>query len=513
MIRGSKFNLILGAAISLVIIGLTSHTAAALNDDIIVTAVLSGTTLNNQAPHGVAEHRTQPDGSRHFKVEAEDVNLPPGTVLNVFVNGVSIGSMTLDAIRKAELQLQTNDGETVPTVAAGTIVAVRSQGGSLIVAGAFDQGSPMPGPGPSPSPNGSPTPNPSPEDHARATVQFDAASFTVTEGTRSVAVTVTRVGDISRDSKVDYRSVEGSANERNDFTTAAGRLFFAPGEGSKTINVLITEDGFAESDETFFLMLFDASRSTEVGSPGTTTITIKDNDNPGTAVNPIEDARSFVVQHYMDFLNREPEAAGLGAWENVLRNCQQGDDRCDRVEVSSGFFRSPEFQDRGYFLYRFYSASLGRIPHYAEFEKDMSRTSGFYTDVEQETNKALFAEDFVTRQEFKDRYDQFTTAADYVNTLLNVASVNISNRDALIAALEARRMNRAQVLRAISESSELKAKYLTEAFVVMQYFGYLRRDPDPLYREWIRVMEETGDYRTMINGFIGSLEYRHRFGQ
>lgn len=508
MIRSSRFNLIVAAAISFFVIVLSSQTAAAVNDDIIVTAILSGSTLNNQAPHGVAEHRTSPDGSRHFKVEVEDVNLPAGTVLNVFVNGASIGSMSLDSLREAELELRTNDGQTVPNISAGTSVVVRTQSGSLIVAGTFNQASPTPGAGPSPSPNASP----SPEDRARATVQFGAASFTVSEGTQSVAITVTRSGDISRDSKVDYRSVDGSANDRKDFTTVAGRLFFAPGEASKTINVLITEDGFVESDETFVLMLFDASRSTEVGNPGTTTITIKDNDAAGAAVNPVDDSRSFVVQHYMDFLNREPDAGGVSAWENVLRTCQQGDDRCDRVEVSSGFFRSPEFQERGYFLYRFYSASLGRIPLYAEFEKDMSRTSGFYTDVEQETNKALFADDFVSRQEFKDRFDQFTTATDYVNALLNVARVNISNRDALIAALDAGRMNRGQVLRAISESSELRSKYLTEAFVVMQYFGYLRRDPDPLYHEWIRVMNETGDYRTMINGFIGSQEYRHRFG-
>ena len=46
----------------------------------------------------------------------------------------------------------------------------------------------------------------------------------------------------------------------------------------------------------------------------------------------------------------------------------------------------------------------------------------------------------------------------------------------------------------------------------MQYFGYLRRDPDSLYLEWIKTMNETGEYRTMINGFMNSPEYRQRFG-
>lgn len=215
----------------------------------------------------------------------------------------------------------------------------------------------------------------------------------------------------------------------------------------------------------------------------------------------------------MDFLNREPEPSGLRAWQDILNNCEKGDDRCDRVQVSSGFFRSPEFQDRGSFLYRFYSVSFGRIPHYAEFEKDMSRTSGFQTEAEKEANKSLFADDFTTRQDFKDRYDQFTSPTDYVNALLNTAGVTSANKDALIAALQNGQMTRAQVLRSITESDEVRGKFYNEAFVVMQYFGYLRRDPDSLYREWIRIMDEKGDYRPMINGFMNSAEYRQRFGR
>ena len=508
MKRPMKLNFLLVTMIGCVVLGLASQIAHAANDDVIIQAILSGPNLNNLAPHGVAERRSRIDGSRRFQVEVEDVGLPAGTVLNVLVNGSRIGSLTINSLRQGELELESNDGQQVPSVTAGTTVAVKTQSGATVVSGVFSQASPAPSPGASPSP----TPSPSPEDRPSATVQFGAPGYTVTEGTRSVAVTVTRTGDISQDSKVDYRSIDESAHERTDFTTAAGRLFFAPGEGSKTINVLITDDGFVEADETFSLMLFDASHRTEVGNPGTVTITINDNDTTGTGTNPVDTPRSFIIQHYNDFLNREPDAGGLGAWENVLRNCESGDDRCDRIEVSSAFFRSPEFQDRGYFLYRFYSASLGRIPQYAEFEKDMSRTSGFYTEAQQEANKALFADDFVTRQEFKDRFDQFTSAADYVNALLNTAGVSVANKDALIAALQADQMTRAQVLRSISESSELRTKFLTESFVVMQYFGYLRRDPDPLYQQWIRVMNETGDYRTMINGFINSMEYRHRFG-
>jgi DNA-binding beta-propeller fold protein YncE len=375
--------------------------------------------------------------------------------------------------------------------------------------------SPTPSATPTPSPTPQPTPSPSPSPvGSKTTVQFGAPGYSVAEDGRSLVVTVTRAGDVSRQSKVDYNSSNGTAEERADYTTAAGRLFFAAGEATKNITVLITDDGRSEGDETFTLMLRDASNSTEIGPPAVTTVTIKDNETVTTAANLIDDPRPFIIQHYMDFLNREPEPEGLNAWLNILNTCPVNDARCDRIEVSSGFFRSQEFQERGYYLYRFYSVGLGRVPRYEEFAKDMSRTGGFQSPDQQEANKALFAEDFLTRGEFKDRYDQFTDPSDYVNALLNTAGIVLPGRDSLVDSLRKGQMTRAQVLRAISESAEVRAKFFTEAFVVMQYFGYLRRDPDALYLEWIKIMnQDSGAYRGMIGGFLNSKEYRERFGR
>ena len=68
------------------------------------------------------------------------------------------------------------------------------------------------------------------------------------------------------------------------------------------------------------------------------------------------------------------------------------------------------------------------------------------------------------------------------------------------------------MLREIAESTEVYNKYYNQAFVVMQYFGYLRRDPDSLYSGLDQVLNSTGDFRSMVNGFMNSLEYRFRFG-
>jgi hypothetical protein len=497
-----------------------ANVCVSANDDVIVQTNLSGPAINGLTPSGVALHRTQTDGSRRFRVEVEDVNLPAGTVLNVLVNGTNIGTFTINSFRQGELERNTNDGQTVPNVNVGTVVSVRTQNGATVASGTFGAASPTPSPGaspspsPSPSPGATPSPSPSPSpDGDRARVSFESASYSVAEDGRSIGIKILRTGDISRDSKVDYRTTNGTAQERSDYTTAAGRLFFAPGEPSKTITVLITDDAFVEGDETVNLMLFDAGRSTSLGTPANAVLTIKDNDTTASATNPVDVTKTFVIQHYMDFLNREPEPEGLKAWQEIVDNCPRGDSSCDKIEVSSAFFRSPEFQDRGYFIFRFYSAILGRVPRYDEFAKDMTSTSGFQSDAEKEANKNLFTQDFMARAEFADRYNNLSDA-DFVNALVNAAGVILPNKDSLISALQTGQMTRWQVLRSITESAEVRTKFYTEAFVVMQYFGYLRRDPDVLYLEWIRIMKENGgDYRGMINGFMNSGEYRQRFGQ
>ena len=88
----------------------------------------------------------------------------------------------------------------------------------------------------------------------------------------------------------------------------------------------------------------------------------------------------------------------------------------------------------------------------------------------------------------------------------------LASRQAMIDGLNNQTLTRGQVLRQIVESTAVAQKFFNEAFVVMDYFGFLRRDPDSLYLNWIQVLNQTGDSRQMINGFINSDEYRARFG-
>ena len=248
------------------------------------------------------------------------------------------------------------------------------------------------------------------------------------------------------------------------------------------------------------------------------------------AFNPIDDSQFFVRQQYLDFLNRDPEPEGFNAWVGVLNRCPNinNDPNCDRIEVSAAFFRSPEFQFKGYFVYRFYRVSLGRLPFYAEIIPDMIRVTGATGD-EVIAKRRAFSEAWVGRQDFKSAYDSLTNAA-FVDTLLGrysltsittpdpanpegTAKVTLSHND-LVNRLESRQLTRAQVLRAIVESQEVDRAEYNGAFVAMQYYGYLRRDPETDgYNAWLQVINRGDSYRVMVDGFMNSIEYRRRFGR
>ena len=361
---------------------------------------------------------------------------------------------------------------------------------------------------------------------APPSLQFSAGAFTATEADNRILVTVTRSGDASAAASVNFGTTDtaglnscstfnGVASSRCDYATSFGTLRFAVGELTKTISIPLVDDVYVEGAESFTIALSNAVGAS-LGQTTAATLTIGDNDTTQPTTNPIDRTDFFVRQHYIDFLNREPDPAGFAAWVHRIDFCGQPGEApppCDRVEVSSAFFRSPEFRERGYFVYKFYAASLGRFPRYAEFIPDLARVSGFQTAEQLEQSKQAFVLEFTSRPEFRNRYDARSNSA-YVNAVLSTAGVTLANAQALVDALGAGTKSRAQVLREITESPQVDAKFTVESFVVMQYFGYLRRDPDALYQNWIQTMNaDPANYRQMVSGFMNAAEYRFRFGQ
>jgi hypothetical protein len=350
-----------------------------------------------------------------------------------------------------------------------------------------------------------------------STVQFEQASYSVAEDAHFKLINVTRTGDTSQPATVGYTTSDGTAQQRTDYNLLLGTLSFAAGETSKTLTLLVTEDAYVEGSETLNLNLSNAVGTT-LGAQSQAQVTILDNDNDQNAPNAILDVQNLVRQQYHDFLNREPDPPGFAGWQNILNNCPaSGKDVngnfCDRIEVSSAFYRSQEFHDRGYFIYRFYSASLGRIPKYLEFTRDIQKVSGFLNAQQQEQAKVDFIAELMARTEFKQKYDPAVTAAAYVDALSATAGVTLPNRDQIVQQLQGGQITRGQALRMVVESAAVDQKFYNEAFVIMQYFGYLRRDADILYLQWIQTLNQTNDYRVLVNGFLNSTEYVLRFGK
>ena len=96
---------------------------------------LAGGAIGGLTPSGSSEFRSR--GARaQFKVEVEDVNVAAGTQLGVFLNGTQVGTITVSPapIRGGEFEANTQDGDVVPTAAAGDLVVVRN-GSAAVVSG------------------------------------------------------------------------------------------------------------------------------------------------------------------------------------------------------------------------------------------------------------------------------------------------------------------------------------------------------------------------------------------
>jgi hypothetical protein len=320
------------------------------------------------------------------------------------------------------------------------------------------------------------------------------------------------------------------------------------GAGPSAGTATISAEGMNSLPINVPLHLFVDSTWTDARGSGPYSIRIQDvSISPARPVcanpNSIECPDFFVRQHYLDFLGREPDTAGFNDWVSVLNGCppNQGglgsDRRCDRVHVSSGFFRSTEFGERGYWIYRFYEIALGRRPTFAEFLPELRRLGGSTSLAEQETLRAEFIARFMQLPEFTARFNGLTDspsdAAAFIAMLELVGRVTLPatattgpgqpqqyGRQQLIDLMASGQFTAAQTLRAFIEQKVVWDTYFYRAFVAMQYFGYLQRDPDLAgYEDWLRVLTfgdaptgiQPGDYRHLIFGFVYSVEYRERF--
>ena len=283
----------------------------------------------------------------------------------------------------------------------------------------------------------------------------------------------------------------------------------------------------------------------------------------GDSLNPLDASEYFVRQQYLDFFNREPDEAGLSFWVNNIEACGAGyarfqranqqagmpaypegaDEQCrdaKRIDTSAAFFLSIEFQQTGYLVYRTYAAAYGDLPNAPvplrlnEFKPD-TQAIGNGVVVNQsgwqqvlESNKQAYLNEFVQRARFATAYPTTMGPSEFVDKLFANAGVIPASNDRLAAINEfgpAMTSNdpaaRARALRRVAENAALAQKEFDSAFVLMQYFGYLRRDPNSGadrdfsgYEFWLTKLDTFhGNYQQaeMVRAFLVSSEYRGRF--
>jgi uncharacterized protein (TIGR03118 family) len=281
---------------------------------------------------------------------------------------------------------------------------------------------------------------------ATSLIQFSADAYAIGEGTGHIDVTVTRSGDASGTASVNYNTFDessaGHASQKSDYEISLGSVTFAPGETSKTFRILTVNDTFVEGDEVIDLILSNPTGAgVGLGSPNTAELTISDNDVVAPTTNPIDDPAFFVRAHYLDFLNREPDAAGQAFWTNEIASCA-GNAACienKRVNVSAAFFLSIEFQRTGYLAYLTHRTAFGANASgspapilYGNFERDVQQLQrGFVfgatgSDAVLEANKVAYFNEFVTRPEFVSKYPSTLTNDQYVDNLLASAGLSPS---------------------------------------------------------------------------------------
>jgi hypothetical protein len=376
-------------------------------------------------------------------------------------------------------------------------------------------------------------------------------------------VAVIRSGDTAGSSTVDYATddtgaavdcakLTGMASSRCDFNTAIGTLTFAPGETEKSFDVLINQDSYVESPfETFTLKLSNPTGGAALGTNSSATVQIIDvSGGLSPDFNVVDDSRAFVRQQYHDFLNREPDAAGLQFWADNIDQCNDPGRRpagstveqCKevmRINTSAAFFLSIEFAQTGGLVQAFYAAAFDRpksLPAYLEFIRDTQAVSRGVVvgegDWQQKlnANRDVFMKDFVMRPELVGLYPTVDSPAAYTEKLYLHAvgrqptageldqAVNEFGGSATAEDAGAR----ARVLLRVTKAQDFAGEVHRRSFVQMQYIGYLRRNANELpdasfdgYDFWLNKLTQfNGNFieAEMVKAFIQSGEYRARFG-
>ena len=352
------------------------------------------------------------------------------------------------------------------------------------------------------------------DDEPRTSVQIRARVLNAT-GNGVSGVTVTLSGSQSATAVTD-----SLGNAVFNLLSTTGAHTLTPSQGNST---------FAPNNATFASPIVNQTVIFTTPANGTFTTPL------GTSNNVIDATASFVAQQYQDFLARDPDTSGFNFWQNEINSCGNNAACVEvkRVNVSGAFYLAIEFQQTGSIVYRANLASFNTLPKFNKFFTDSSRI-GRNVVVGQtgweallESNKQAFYAGWVQLPAFQAAFPNTMTAAEFVDKLnTNAGNVITPNERTtllnILGATPADLTKRATVLRSVVEDQDFINKEFNRAFVLMEYFGYLRRNPDDPpdnnldgMNFWLTKLNQfNGNFveAEMVKAFISSIEYRQRFG-
>jgi len=397
------------------------------------------------------------------------------------------------------------------------------------------------------------------DDAAGGIIRFSSPVYDTTEFAGHILLIVDRTGNTASEVTVDYATSDGAsllpcsvsngqASAKCDYTAAAGTLRIPAGQAGIALDILITQDYYVEAQESLNITLSNPTGGAVLdGSTSTVSTILNITDPVEPVVDPSTKINDFVKQHYHDFLNREADSNGLAFWSNEIINCQT-DQQCievKRINVSAAFYLSIEFQETGFLAERMYKVAYGdafgtsTLGGSHQLPVPIIRLNELLVDAHEigsglivnfpgweqvlENNKQAFAINFTLRSRFTNEFPQSLTATEFVDKLNTNSGGALSpgERNQLINDLTSGAKTRAQILRAVAEDPDLVNAETNRAFVLMQYFGYLRRNPNDSpdadytgYEFWLSKLNQfNGNFvnAEMVKAFISSSEYRQRF--
>ena len=153
-------------------------------------------------------------------------------------------------------------------------------------------------------------------------VDEDAGSATLTVGLAPAGTEMVTV---------DYATRDSGAEAGEDYTATSGTLTFAPGETSKTITILITDDNIYEDLESFFLDLSDPSGTALPAIPTRAVEIASDDSEPTASMDDVtvdEGAGTMTLTLHLSHPSHE-DIAYVASSSNVAGTATEVDDYDD----------------------------------------------------------------------------------------------------------------------------------------------------------------------------------------